>query len=293
MMLSEKWNLKALKLTFCFAVSASLQAELYMSIVCLSSCLSLLISASTSSYKFAKILYMSALPRRFWDPDHEKIPLPCEPDEKIPKLFASDDMAPENGDPKLTRSFSEMFERRKPRFISWLSNDGIMRSMLGLPELTNDISESGIVHSPYDLFDVFPLVNGDLLEDLGTNDGLLTELPVEIEKLSFLLQHQIWVKEWTKVDLNKYLMFSALGEMPIHWNRKRVSLILHGVSPWKCNYLAKPPLECLQEKHLTIYRQNRKYNFDKVDSTYILTGAEATEGKEKLLGLTINLAGLI
>lgn len=38
--------------TFCFAVSASLQAVLYMSIVCLSSSLSLLISASTSSCKF-------------------------------------------------------------------------------------------------------------------------------------------------------------------------------------------------------------------------------------------------
>lgn len=39
--------------TFFFAVSASLQAELYMSIVCFSSSLSLFISASTSSYNFS------------------------------------------------------------------------------------------------------------------------------------------------------------------------------------------------------------------------------------------------
>lgn len=40
--------------TFCFAVSASLQAALYISIVCFSSSFSLLISASTSSCNFIK-----------------------------------------------------------------------------------------------------------------------------------------------------------------------------------------------------------------------------------------------
>lgn len=35
-------------------------------------------------------------------------------------------------------------------------------------------------------------------EDLGTNSGLSAELPFEIEKLSFLLQHQIWVNKWIK-----------------------------------------------------------------------------------------------
>lgn len=95
-------------------------------------------------------------------PNHEKIPLSCKPNEKIPKLLTSDDLAPENKDPKLTRSLSELLERREPKFISLLSNDGIMLSMRGLLELTKDISKSTIVHSPYELFDVFPLVNDDL-----------------------------------------------------------------------------------------------------------------------------------
>lgn len=43
--------------TLCFAESASLHAELYMSMVCLSSCLSLLISASMSSYILEKDIY--------------------------------------------------------------------------------------------------------------------------------------------------------------------------------------------------------------------------------------------
>jgi hypothetical protein len=54
--------------TFCFAVSASLQAELYMSIVCLSSSLSLRISDSMSSYKvwMKHALYLCFLSTLMW-----------------------------------------------------------------------------------------------------------------------------------------------------------------------------------------------------------------------------------
>lgn len=77
--------------TFCFAVSASLQAVLYISIVCLSSCLSLLISASTSSYQF-----------HVWEPDEN----PCA-------KFRSGDLDAENADPKLLLlSVSEPYESR-------------------------------------------------------------------------------------------------------------------------------------------------------------------------------------
>ena len=43
--------------------------------------------------------------------------------------------------------------------------------MLGLPELTNDMSQSGTDISPYDLpFAALPLVNGDLLENQVRTD---------------------------------------------------------------------------------------------------------------------------
>lgn len=101
---------------------------------------------------------------RFWDPDHEKFPLSRELDEKIPKLlFGSDDRDPENGDPKLNRpSVSELLERRGTIFISWLSNEAVVRSVLGIPELTNDISVTAADNSLYDLFETLLLVNGDL-----------------------------------------------------------------------------------------------------------------------------------
>ena len=59
---------------------------------------------------------------------------------------------------------SEKFDSRgRVRLVSVLSqNPGNMRSILGLPELTKDISVSGTESSPYD-FPVKPLlVNGDL-----------------------------------------------------------------------------------------------------------------------------------
>lgn len=75
-----------------------------------------------------------------------------------------------NAEPKLNLfSVSEPHESRALK-----SSD--MRSVLDLPELTNDISQSG--RSPYDLFEIFPLVKGDLQQEIpqvGTCTAGLTK----------------------------------------------------------------------------------------------------------------------
>lgn len=62
---SKKFEMSS---AFCFPVSASLHAELYMSIVCLSSSLSLRISDSMSSYKvwMKHALYLCFLSTLMW-----------------------------------------------------------------------------------------------------------------------------------------------------------------------------------------------------------------------------------
>lgn len=89
--------------------------------------------------------------------DHESPSLGL--DDKLGGLFPSLNLNVEPK-PKLL-SVSEPHESRAPRPISSLKPPS-MRSVLGLPELTNDISLSGGGRSPYDLFEFFPLVNGDL-----------------------------------------------------------------------------------------------------------------------------------
>lgn len=81
----------------------------------------------------------------------------CEGEESSERLVEFSPSFELNAEPKLNLfSVSEPHERREPK-----SSD--MRSVLGLPELTNDISQSG--RSPYDLFEMFPLVKGDLQQE--------------------------------------------------------------------------------------------------------------------------------
>ena len=77
------------------------------------------------------------------------------------------DLFPAKMDPKCLLSNSEMVESRGVNPDSRLSKGGKMRSMLGLPVLTNDMSESGKVCS-YILFieALLCLVNGDLFHTL-------------------------------------------------------------------------------------------------------------------------------
>lgn len=57
----------------------------------------------------------------------------------------------------------EKFESRGVELVSKLSNKGFMRSVLGLPELTKDISLFACENSYGFPFGPFLLVNGDLL----------------------------------------------------------------------------------------------------------------------------------
>lgn len=86
----------------------------------------------------------------------------CEDDDSGEPKVRLEELCPSlelNAEPKLNLfSVSEPHERRDPK-----SSD--MRSVLGLPELTNDISQSG--RSPYDLFEMFPLVKGDLQQEIS------------------------------------------------------------------------------------------------------------------------------
>lgn len=98
----------------------------------------------------------------FCDPDHILFGPSREPDENIPKLPSDEDLALENWDPRLNLpSVTEPVDRRFPISYSNVGN-GIILSMFGLLELTNDMSESCIGTSPYDLFEFDILVNGDL-----------------------------------------------------------------------------------------------------------------------------------
>lgn len=146
-------------------MSASLQAVLYISIVCLSSSLSLLISASTSSCvipKESELYRQLQITQKFqlafwkrkilevltnpWDAEDDLSFSPDADENPLGEPISSD-LRPICIDSKLLLlSMSDKFESRGGvRFaeFSMLSkNAGNMRSILGLPELTNDISVS-------------------------------------------------------------------------------------------------------------------------------------------------------
>lgn len=95
---------------------------------------------------------------------NDDIPLLCELNEKSPMGEPmSIDLAPEKDEPKLLASKSEADESLLAIPVSRSSyNEGNIRSTLGLPLLTNDISESGTDDDSYGVYDLPALVNGDL-----------------------------------------------------------------------------------------------------------------------------------
>lgn len=144
------------------------------------------------------------------DDDHE-FPVPSFGlEDKLDELYPSFDLWVE---PKLNLfSVSELHESREPRFIS-SEKEGCMRSVLGLLELTNDISLSGGRSSPYDLFEAFPLVNGDLQQRFSSRCLVVWFWPYCLQQInseftySFIKLYSVMFSAWCYIISNQQAPF--------------------------------------------------------------------------------------